>query len=182
MLQQARQNLDGDRNFKFEKVDANDKSLPFADASFDAVIANHMLSHISDRQGLFSEIRRILKPSGHLYSSTVGQKHMIEIKELISEFDWALGASWGDATDRFTLENGEAQLSSWFTNISLHRYEDALEVTEVNPLVDYITSGWFDLEEDRQELFREFVKQKMESQGGVFHVTKEPGIFEAIRI
>lgn len=180
MLQQAHQSLDGNRYFEFQNVDARANPLPFVDDSFDAVIANHLFFHISDRQSLFSEIARILKPNGHLYASTVGQRNMFELIALISEFDSTL-AAWGDVRGLFNLENGATQLSPWFTNISMHRYEDALVVNEIEPLLDYILSGYVGLEEGRLELnkFKRFVKSKMKSQDGVFHITKDTGIFEA---
>lgn len=182
VLRDARQNLAGERIFEFKIVDANDKPLPFSDASFDTVIANHMLYYISDRDGLFSEIRRILKPNGQLYASTVGQRPMTEIGELISEFDPAAGAAWENVLALFTLENGRAQLSPWFAHISLYRYENGLVVNELTPLLDYIFSGWTDLAEDRQGSFKDFVKQKLEEHGGVLHITKDSGIFGAIRV
>ena len=33
------------------------------------------------------------------------------------------------------------QLSPWFSEVTLRRYEDALAVTEVEPLVEYLLSG-----------------------------------------
>lgn len=40
------------------------KSLPFADASFDAVSMLDVLEHVTDRQTLVSEIVRVLRPGG----------------------------------------------------------------------------------------------------------------------
>jgi hypothetical protein len=100
--------------------------------------------------------------------------------DLICKFDPGL-ASWGRVADPFTLENGKAQLSPWFTNIKLYRYEDALGVTEVAPLVDYILSGWVQFLMKRQDQFREFVACEMESNGGVFHITKDSGMFVSVR-
>jgi ubiquinone/menaquinone biosynthesis C-methylase UbiE len=177
MLEQTRQNLKGGRGFQFEGIDA--QSIPYENEHFDAVIANHMINHVPDKPKAFSEIRRVLKPAGYFYASTVGDRHLIEIGDLIRKFDVEL-TSWGRVADSFTLENGMAQLAQWFTEIKLYRYEDALEVTEVAPLVDYILSGWAHIPVERQPQFREFVASEMESRGGVFHITKDSGLFMSV--
>lgn len=178
MLQQARQNLTHDNRFEFRIVDATTNPLPFRDASFDVVIANHMLYHISDRQSLFFEIARILKPDGYLYASTVGQKHLIEISKMLVEFDPVL-SSWRMVTDAFTLENGASQLSMRFSGVKLSRYEDALVITEIEPLIDYILSGWFEPGNTRIASFRQYMKEKFRLANGVLHITKDSGIFRA---
>jgi len=40
--------------------------LPFADATFDRIIASEVLEHVSDDQQALDEIRRVLKPGGTL--------------------------------------------------------------------------------------------------------------------
>ena len=70
--------LHSDLRFTFEKIDA--QSIPYRTDSFDAVIANHMLYHIPDLGKTLSEIRRVLKPEGHLYATTVGLNHMAELR------------------------------------------------------------------------------------------------------
>jgi ubiquinone/menaquinone biosynthesis C-methylase UbiE len=177
MLQQARDSLALDSRFEFKVVDAQVNPLPFGDALFDVVVANHMLYHIAERQSLLSEIARVLKPNGRLYASTVGRKHLVEIAEMLVEFDRTL-SSWGIATDSFTLENGPSQLSSRFTNTRLSRYEDALAVTQLEPLIDCIRSGWFELESGRLESFKQFMAAKFRSANGVLHVSKDSGIFQ----
>ncbi|MGB8212383.1 MAG: class I SAM-dependent methyltransferase [Anaerolineales bacterium] len=174
MLEGTRRNLEAQRPFQYKVIDA--QSIPLESGYFDAVIANHMLYHVPDRPNAFSEIRRVLKPEGCFYASTVGEGHMREMRDLIYKFDAGL-VSWGRAADSFTLENGMVQLSQQFINIKLYRYEDALEVTEVAPLVDYILSGWADPLEKRRDQFTEFVACEMEAQGSVFHITKDSGLF-----
>lgn len=49
-------------NVRFEV--ANVYELPFADASFDAVLAHTLLVHLSDPLKVLKEMRRILKPGG----------------------------------------------------------------------------------------------------------------------
>src|SRR5689334_15172904 len=43
------------------------QSLPFASESFDAVILNHSLEHITDPKAVLSEIRRVMRRPGYLY-------------------------------------------------------------------------------------------------------------------
>jgi SAM-dependent methyltransferase len=47
-----------------ETVPADAQELPFADASFDAVICVSMLHHVEDRPRALAEQRRVLRPSG----------------------------------------------------------------------------------------------------------------------
>lgn len=44
--------------------------LPFADASFDLVVSDDVVEHLVDTDGYAKEIRRVLKPGGHLTLST----------------------------------------------------------------------------------------------------------------
>lgn len=61
---------------------ADVQALPFAANAFDAVIANHMLYHVPDRQQAIAEFKRVLAPGGRLYVSTIGEDHMQEIERL----------------------------------------------------------------------------------------------------
>jgi hypothetical protein len=70
------------------------------------------------------------------------------------------------------------QLAEWFTEVKLYRFEQALEVTQAAPLVDYVLSGLArPILEKRLEQFREFVAREIESCGGVLHVSENPCLF-----
>ena len=45
-------------------------AVPYPDASFDIVIANHVLEHVADDRKALSEIRRVLKIGGHAILQT----------------------------------------------------------------------------------------------------------------
>ncbi|HET8845115.1 MAG TPA: class I SAM-dependent methyltransferase, partial [Ktedonobacteraceae bacterium] len=138
MLENARNRL-GDEPFAYSVVDA--QSLPFADESFDAVIANHMLYHIPDLPRALSEIRRVLKPGGRFYASTFGRTHMHEMDDLVRNA-WPLSRWRGLGNSAsFVLENGQELLAPFFPLINIFRYEDALEVTEAEPVANYVFSG-----------------------------------------
>lgn len=64
MLEAAQRDL-GDERFTFVQGDAT--SLPVADASYDNVVMFGGIHHVNDREKLFSEIFRILKPGGRFY-------------------------------------------------------------------------------------------------------------------
>ena len=46
-----------------------DEPLPFADESFDAVVAGELLEHVRDPQQLVAEARRLLRPGGTFVAS-----------------------------------------------------------------------------------------------------------------
>jgi len=180
MLQEARQNLrDCQRPFEFGAVDA--QAIPFEDERFDVVIANHVLYHVPDRTRTFSEIRRVLRPGGHFYASTVGRAHLRELHELVGRFDPDADPWGGSHAESFLLENGLDQISRWFSKVTLRWYEDGLVITEADPLVAYVLSTRAKpvLVGDRLAEFVRFVEQELADQGAIY-VTKASGIFEAL--
>ena len=179
MVGEAQQHLPQSR-FEFKVIDA--QSIPLDAHSFDAVIANHMLYHVPDISKVLAEICRVLKPGGGFYASTVGQTHLRELDELVNQV--APGAELFDGlqTQSFTLENGLAQLSPWFTQITSHHYEDALLITEAEPLVAYVlsTTAKSVLVDDRLAQFTHLIKQEL-AQHRVIRITKTSGLFVAKR-
>jgi SAM-dependent methyltransferase len=180
MVSHARQRLRASAvALTFAVVDA--QALPFATASIDAVIANHLLYHVPDHPRALAEIQRVLKPGGRLYASTVGQRHLAEMAELVGRFDARL-ASWREpSVFSFTLENGADLLGAWFHEVALARYEDGLLVTEAAPLVDYLLSGRLQLTPEEEKRFRAFVARELRCHGGALAITKDSGLFAAIR-
>jgi ubiquinone/menaquinone biosynthesis C-methylase UbiE len=178
MLEQARSALvEAGSGFDFKVIDAQD--IPYGDDVFDVVIANHMLYHVPDRRKAFGEIRRVLKPGGHFYSSTGGEAHMRELHELMGRFDDNL-FSWGkSAAAAFCLENGLEQLLPYFDQVVMRRYDDNLRVTDAEMLLAYILSGRLTLDEDQQAELAAFVRREVAASPQGFFITKESGIFEA---
>jgi SAM-dependent methyltransferase len=174
MLQEAQQNLrDSRRPFTFTVIDA--QTIPHEDESLDGVIANHMLYHVPDRPKAFAEIRRVLRAGGKLYAATNGQAHLRELNGFLPERASDFGREYG-----FHLENGRDQLAPWFSTIALHRYDDALIVTEAEPLIAFVLSTRIASalnDNARLELARR-VKQELAAHGAI-HVTKDSGLFEA---
>lgn len=141
MVREAENALTGSGpRLDFRVADA--REIPFEDESFDAVVANHMLYHAPERPRAISEIARVLRPDGCLYAATNGggsQREMGWMQKILDPSHPDENVS--PAPLAFSLENGAAQLAGSFSEVSLRRYEDALVVTEVEPLVDYLLSG-----------------------------------------
>ena len=166
--------------YHFAQADAQD--LPFADAAFDAVIANHMLYHVPDRPRALREIARVLTPAGRLYAATNGPKHLVEIEDALRESgndeSW-----WREMSDMpFSLDNGAAQLAAEFGHVEMRRYDDGLDVTAVEPLVAYVrsTTSRPRLEGDAARRFSAVVQREIDAHG-CFHVSKDTGLFVAMK-
>jgi hypothetical protein len=114
-----------------------------------------------------------------LYAATNGLRNMYELHELIQTYD-ATSANLVDAL-QFTLDNGAAHFKPFFPNVTVRRYEDALVVTEVEPIVAYVLSGWRLLNLDNDEAigdFSAYVQREM-SKSGAIHISKDVGMFVA---
>lgn len=176
MLEEARRSLASRKGFSFDVIDARCTPWNWADATLDAVLANHMLFYVPEKAAAFAEIRRVLKPSGHLYATTVGERNLAEISALVQGLDPVL-TSWENAKFSFTLENGAAQLAGWFASVSVRRYEDSLRVTEVEPLVRYILSAEPGYDAQLESKVRERVQRAMDAHGGELRIQKDAGMF-----
>jgi len=160
MVEEARRVL-GDRA-AYGVADIQD--LPFEDASFDGVIANHMLYHVSDRPRAFHEVSRVLRPGGIFFCSTNGSDHLKEIKALYDQTEepW----SW-----QFRLEDAGAELREVFDDVQVATHPGGLAVTEVEPVVAFVNSLAKGIDG-----FEETVRRRIETEG-VFRVTKVGGLF-----
>jgi SAM-dependent methyltransferase len=156
-------------------------AIPFKDHYFDVVIANHVLFYVSDLNLGLKEIRRVLKNNGTLYCSAYGRNHMKEITALCQEFDERIVLADKALYEVFGLENGKDILECFFPTVQLKLYQDSLEITEIQPLMEYILSchgSQLEILSERMDAFRQFLQHKLEAQGSI-HVTKEAGVFIA---
>ena len=155
------------------------QAIPFADASFDAVVANHMLFHVPDRGRALSEMRRVLRSGGRLYASTNGAEHLRELRDLITRFCPQAGIP--NVAAQFGLENGATQLSHYFANVALFRQENALMVTEAEPLIAYVQSMICETTlAQNLEAFSRLVREEIAARGAI-HIRKDSGVFTATR-
>lgn len=151
-------------------VVADVAALPVRGACLDAVIANHVLYHVGDRERALAELFRVLRPGGRLYAATNGLGHMAEMYALLGDRGWR-------AAEAFGLENGPAQLAPWFSAVTVRRYPDALAVTQVQPLLAYARSsvGLNVVHPDGLARLEAAATAAIGTRGA-FHVTKDVGL------
>jgi SAM-dependent methyltransferase len=122
------------------------QTLPFADHSFDVVLANHMLYHIPDLDAALVEIRRVLRPTGCLLAATNSQFNLPEFEQLIRRTYGLLGAVGPDiqpmrpTAHNFHLEDGAMKLSRHFFAVARFDLPGAFIFPAVQPAIDYINS------------------------------------------
>ncbi len=182
MVAEAEAALTGS-GINFHVREANIETLPFADDSFDVVVANHMLYHVPHLDNALAEIRRVLKPNGRLFAATNGDNHMRELKDLAQNIvGQAVSHTWPQLA--FRLENGRDLLAPYFEDVSVVMFADGLAVTAVEPLMAYLRS---------MTLFSILQTDDMASQiaaleqhiadtiadQGAYHIQKETGLFKA---
>ena len=172
MSGKAKENLEKNENFSFELADI--RKIPFGDNEFDAVIANHILYHVPNPEEALSEIYRVLKADGVLYSTTIGENSLRELTEIYLKYQDRVNFSYSGNLS-FSLDKGEDILKNYFHQIEKKLYLDSLEVTDAGDLMDYIVS-YNDVPEDIQDKIRETINDEIQKNGS-FKIIKEQGMF-----
>jgi ubiquinone/menaquinone biosynthesis C-methylase UbiE len=165
-------------NVSTEIIDIQD--IPYADNTFDIIIANSMLYHIPNIQKAVSEVYRVLSPGGKFYATTVGANGMNEyLHEKMKEFNPKINAF---NPFPFNLQNGKVILSRSFQNIEMHEYEDSLEVTKTSDLIAWILSTTLMSRIDENELKGlDVFFEKCKDKRGIIKIPKQAGMFVATK-
>ena len=177
MLADAKNEIGDKPEFQYAVIDA--QKIPFADDTFDLVIANHMLFYCDDISKALSEICRVLKPGASLVCSTYSKRHMREITDLVQSFNSNIVLSSTNLYERFGLDNGKQILSKFFSDVTCKKYHDAIEISEATPIILYILSCHGNQNEillNHYQEFKQYVEQKV---SGGFSITKDAGFFTA---
>ena len=177
MLRDAKNSINDER-FSFSCFNA--EKIPFENEAFDVVYANHMLFYCDNIDLVLKECYRVLKKGGKLICSTYSKRHMKEITELVQEFDKDIVLSSDVLYEKFGLNNGNEILNRYFDSVECIRYEDSIEISDSEPLINYIVSCHGNQNRiliDHYREFRDFVADKVKNG---FHITKDAGIFMGI--
>jgi SAM-dependent methyltransferase len=106
------------------------RALPFADGSFDVVVAAWMLYHVDDIDRALAEIARVLTADGALFAATNSVHHLSELGELIA-------MDVGSLVRQFSRENGEELLRRHFGEVDRIDVEIDAIVRDRAKLVGY---------------------------------------------
>ena len=171
------QSLQDDR-FSFAAFDCH--AIPYGDASFDLVIANHILFYCKDVDRVCSEVGRVLKPGGRFVCGTYGVAHMQEVSRLVTQFDDRITLSGENLYEHFGKENGAQALAPYFAEVDWQQYEDALIVTQAEPLIEYVLSCHGNQNQyilEKYNKFRKYVEGQIRNG---YTITKDAGIFISV--
>lgn len=168
--------------FAFAVADV--QALPFADASFDTVVANHLLYHVPDRPRAYAELRRVLRPGGRFCAALNGRGHLRELWQLAEE----LAPTSARATrspeplleEVLPLENAAAELAPFFEAVEVRWRSDGLRVTEVEPVLAYLASDWRFAHLPAAPLAAA-IRRRLAASGGVWSIAKSSGVALARR-
>lgn len=167
-----------DNRFSFAAFDCH--AIPYEDASFDLVIANHVLFYCKDVDRVCSEVGRVLKPGGRFVCGTYGVAHMQEVSRLVTQFDDRITLSGENLYEHFGKENGAQALAPYFAEVDWQQYEDALIVTQAEPLIEYVLSCHGNQNQyilEKYNKFRKYVEGQIRNG---YTITKDAGIFISV--
>jgi len=190
MLETAKQSLlqykeyFAKKNIKFQFLVKDAEDFTVDESSYDRILANHMLYHISnDHRPIFlKKCKELLTEGGMFCASTVGEKHLKELFHLIEGYDDKIQMpNW--MTKDFQLENGGEQLSKIFSSVEVDKHDNDLLVPDYQAIINYIMSmpgsGKDIIKKNKKEVEQYFSDAVKEDKP--FFITKSTGMFKAIK-
>jgi len=111
---------------------ADAQDLPFADGSFDVVVAAWMLYHLPDLERGLSEIARVIRPAGTFVAATNSRAHLTELRRLVGS---------GPSTLKFAREDGEEHLQPYFASVERTDLDGVLTFADRAAVADYVDAS-----------------------------------------
>jgi SAM-dependent methyltransferase len=163
-----------------EGVVADAVSLPFPDASFDRVIAMHMLYHVRDQQAALAEMHRVLKPGGLLGATTNDRDNLAALNALTTVFGTDGTEPAGAA---FGFARASELLSTQFGNVDQRVNPGRLRITEPEDVFMALTSypPGDGAPDDQIAAFRARIAEAFARGQGVLEAEKRMGLFVSRR-
>jgi SAM-dependent methyltransferase len=169
-------------------VNADIGTLPLRTASFDLVLAPHMLYHVDDREQAATELRRVTAAGGRCIVVTNGADHLRSLRSLLERAVRRATPGWemhSPSTHVFSLDNGAEALSTAFDDVEVIRPTTGptVALTDAAIAADYVASTadhyddettrpWSEIVED----VRASVQREIDTTGS-FIVSGDTGAF-----
>jgi ubiquinone/menaquinone biosynthesis C-methylase UbiE len=175
MTAAAEKRFAGWPNVKVQALDV--LTLPFADRSFDLVVANSMLYHVQDVDAALSQIHRVLRDDGVLYATTFGKEGLLQFIHR-GMFEMGLAESKEIDDISFSLENGAELLQKHFSKLNIAYYDNHLEVSDVRDLIAYIfsMSSMSQVDRSHQDQMAAYFESKKDPNG-ILTIPNLSGLF-----
>ncbi len=125
------------RSWTVEGQEADAAHMPFADGTFDTVVAMHMMYHLADQAAGIAEMYRVLKPGGWLAVTTNGAGNMREMYALTSAFGSAPQDPAGIA---FGYDTAERLMRDRFGNVTFAEHPARMKITDPEDVFLALTS------------------------------------------
>lgn len=156
-------------------------ALPFADASFDAVLACHMLYHVPEPGRALDEIMRVLKPGGMAAVTTNDSDNLKLMYELGAQAFGGTGADPSGAA--FDLAEARELMSTRFDDVTVRYCAGELAITDGEALVAALTSypPGEGASEDQVNGLRRLIATHMAAGNGVVRIPKLTGMVRGVK-
>ena len=148
------------------------QALPFPAGSFDGVMANHVLYHLTNVVEGVRELARVLKEDGWLLATTNSDDVDVPVLEFHYSALDKLGIDYEvEARSSFSMENGGKTLSEGFSEIERSYFEDETRYSAAEDfLASYKTIGRYrnllvreDIDADKKRQLPLLVQQQAEA-------------------
>ena len=114
-----------------DAVVADAEALPFADGTFDAVVAAWMLYHVQNLDRAVAELHRVLRRGGRFVAATNGVRHLEEMWRLV-------GLERPAAKLTFNGGNGAEILGRWFPSVEKRDVEGHVVFSDRAAVADHV--------------------------------------------
>ena len=126
-------------NIDFQKGDV--QAIEFPDASFDRVVAMHMLYHASDIEKALFEIFRVVKQNGLVIATANSMHSRKKLGDLKALATHEMGRDiFSDPNKRFNVENGLQLIKEYTPHVQLKRFDSVLHLKDPEPYMEYFDS------------------------------------------
>jgi SAM-dependent methyltransferase len=151
-------------------VTADASDLPFADASFDLILAMHMLYHVPEPRAALAQMKTKLKPGGTmaLTSNAAVPDPMWEIHASVMG-----GAPFDPAAVIFGVDQAQDWLGALFGNVRIGHFTETYAVNDPEDfMVVYLSLPWVQEADDAIKSRLRMATEAAFAQSGVVEIPR----------